>query len=377
MKLSFFIYASLTLASLIRINDNNFKDVVINSGKYVLVDFYADWCRHCMNLMPAIEELSEVYAKTSEIEIVKINGDEDGRKMTKKYKVPGFPTLLLFHGDDKPIEYDGLRDAESIGNFIQAASQINLRKQSQELSPLVIQLSDYNFQSSVLRADHLTLVLFSAAGDKTSETLHNIWNNLTEIYANEEDKIRFGRVDIGPKNKALVKNLVGLFGISYAPMILFFDPTKIDPDGLKRPSYYSGELSLKAFSDFANLATGVSRTPNGALLKTAGRISKIDLLLKDAISEVGPFVLDLESQLENDGRDVLIQRHLLLPSDDISMLPYYKRAIGQYVQGGKEAIERESFRLKRMLADSRENMDSKAFDYMQKRSNILDSFLSS
>lgn len=376
MKLSIFAYASLALASLVRINDKNFKDVAINSGKYVLVDFYADWCRHCMNLMPTIEELAEKYALTPEIEIVKINGDEDGRKMTKKYNVPGFPTLLLFHGDDKPLEYEGLRDAESISNFIQAASKLDVRKPGEEFASLILQLSDYNFQSSVLRAEHLTLVLFSAAGDKTSEKLHKIWNNLTEIYAAEEDKIRFGRVDISPKNKALVKNLVGLFGVSYAPMILFFDPTKIDPDGLKRPSYYSGELSLKAFSEFANLASGVSREVDGTLMKTAGRIGKIDALFKEKMAEVAPFIMDLESQLETDGRDALIQRKILLISDDISMLPYYKRAIGQLIQGGKEGVERESSRLKKLLAESRDSIDTKALDYMQKRSNILDAILS-
>lgn len=376
MKLLFITYASLALATLVRINDKNFKDVAINSGKYVLVDFYADWCRHCMNLMPAIEELSVKYALTPEIEIVKINGDEDGRKMTKKYNVPGFPTLLLFHGNDKPIEYDGLRDAESISNFIQAASGLRIRKPGEEFSSLIIQLSDYNFQSSVLRAEHLTLVLFSAAGDKTSEKLHKIWNNLTEIYSNEEDKIRFGRVDISPKNKALVKNLVGLFGVSYAPMILFFDPTKIDPDGLRRPSYYSGELSLKAFSEFANLASGVSRGPDGALMKTAGRIGKIDSLFKEKASEVIPFIVDLESQLEKNGRDALIQRKILSPSDDISMLSYYKRAIGQLAQSGKEGVQRESNRLKKLLADRRDSIDSKALDYMQKRSNVLDAILS-
>lgn len=216
MKLLILAYAALSLAALTRVNDKNFKEVVIDSGKYVLVDFYADWCRHCMNLMPAIEELAETYADVPEVEVVKINGDEDGRKMTKKYDLPGFPTLLLFHGEEKPIEYEGLRDAESISNFIQLASKIRLPSAAEEVSSLVIQLTDYNFKTDVLWAPYKTLVLFSE-NDKKSKKLHSIWNDLTGVYAAEEDQVRFGRVDLDPKNKPQIKNMLTLFGVTHSP----------------------------------------------------------------------------------------------------------------------------------------------------------------
>ncbi|KAF7999164.1 hypothetical protein HF325_006696 [Metschnikowia pulcherrima] len=132
-----FVFAAA--ASLVRVNDKNFKDVVLDSGRFTLVDFYADWCRHCMKLMPTIEELAELYENVPEIQIVKINGDEDGRKMTRKYKVPGFPTLLMFHGDDEPVEFDGMRDLDAISNFVQQVSgYVYKRKRSKLMKNFLV-----------------------------------------------------------------------------------------------------------------------------------------------------------------------------------------------------------------------------------------------
>lgn len=375
MRLLLLAFVPLALASLVRINDKNFKDVVVNSGKYVLVDFYADWCRHCMTLMPTIEELAEKFAYTPEIDIVKLNGDEDGRKMTSKYKIEGFPTLLLFHGTDKPIEYSGLRDAESIGNFIQLASGVRLRSAAEEFLPLVLQLSDFNFQNSVLRANHKTLVLFSSSGDKTALQLHTVWNELTEIFKHEEDQIRFGRVNMHLDNKAQVKNMVGLFAISHSPMILYFDPQKVDPDGLKRPAYYSGELTSRGFVDFVNSEAGTNRDTDGNLKKTAGRIPSIENFFAKNRADALPIIGKIEEQLEEKGLEALVLAKVLQTADDLPMLAYYKRAIGYFVEGGKASLERESQRLKNLLANSRNNIDSKALDYMQKRSNVLEGLL--
>lgn len=37
----------------------NFDDVVFNSGKDVLIEFYAPWCGHCKKLTPIYDELGE------------------------------------------------------------------------------------------------------------------------------------------------------------------------------------------------------------------------------------------------------------------------------------------------------------------------------
>lgn len=37
----------------------NFDDVVFNSGKDALIEFYAPWCGHCKKLTPIYEELGQ------------------------------------------------------------------------------------------------------------------------------------------------------------------------------------------------------------------------------------------------------------------------------------------------------------------------------
>ena len=45
----------------IDITDSNY-DEIVNSGKPVVIDFYAEWCIPCNTLHPVIESLSDEYS---------------------------------------------------------------------------------------------------------------------------------------------------------------------------------------------------------------------------------------------------------------------------------------------------------------------------
>ena len=75
---------------------DNFDDIVLNSGKPALVEFFAPWCGHCKTLAPIYEELASAFESQSDkVTIAKLNIDENP-DTPGKYGVRGIPTMLLF-----------------------------------------------------------------------------------------------------------------------------------------------------------------------------------------------------------------------------------------------------------------------------------------
>lgn len=75
------------------LTDSNFNDVVIDSGKASVVDFWAPWCGPCKVIAPIIEELSQELGES--FVIGKYNVDE-GDEVSRKYGIRNIPTLLFF-----------------------------------------------------------------------------------------------------------------------------------------------------------------------------------------------------------------------------------------------------------------------------------------
>lgn len=357
---------------------------MIDSGKFTLVDFYADWCRHCMKLMPTIEELAELYADVPGIQIVKIDGDDDGRKMTKKYKVPGFPTLLMFNGENEPVEFEGRRDLDSISNFVQSVSGISLSEPEEETDYTgpsnIVDINDENFRDLVLSANHKTLVAFTAPWCKYSQKLKPVWSKLAnQIFIEDGETVRFAEADLSDENKANVAKIVGQFGVSLMPTILFFDPRKVDEDGLKRPTPYTAERSLEELLAFVNENTGLNRDISGGLNTDAGRIQHLDEAIRTITEETKQDVLGavetLKEKLSLVGRDALVAKEELWFEDDVTMIPYYSKLAVKIASGDLEYFTKEVVRLEKILTKNARDVERSARDYMQKRVNILKAYL--
>jgi thioredoxin 1 len=75
------------------VGDSDFDAQVLNSGKPVLVDFWAEWCGPCKMIGPSLEEISEELG--DDVTILKLNID-DHPDTPAKYGVRGIPTMILF-----------------------------------------------------------------------------------------------------------------------------------------------------------------------------------------------------------------------------------------------------------------------------------------
>jgi len=78
--------------SVINLNRNNFKEVVLNSDKPVLIDFWATWCSPCRMQSPIIEELADELDGSAVI--TKMNVDENP-ELAAQFSVMSIPTLVF------------------------------------------------------------------------------------------------------------------------------------------------------------------------------------------------------------------------------------------------------------------------------------------
>lgn len=77
--------------------DANFDELVLNSDKVSLVDFWAEWCGPCRALTPFIEEMATEFEGRAIIGKVDVDSCPE---ITKRYKVRNIPTILFVKGGE-------------------------------------------------------------------------------------------------------------------------------------------------------------------------------------------------------------------------------------------------------------------------------------
>ncbi|KAI2798048.1 Protein disulfide-isomerase A3 [Blomia tropicalis] len=92
----------------------NIHDLVINSDKDTLIEFYAPWCGHCKNLAPTYEELGKKLKDEPNVQIVKM--DATANDVPPAFVVHGFPTIYWYPKDKVAKKYEGGRD---LNNFVE------------------------------------------------------------------------------------------------------------------------------------------------------------------------------------------------------------------------------------------------------------------
>ncbi|KAJ0976830.1 hypothetical protein J5N97_012304 [Dioscorea zingiberensis] len=71
---------------------NNLDDVVLNSGKNVLLEFYAPWCGHCKKLVPILEEVAVSFQNDADVVIAKM--DATTNDIPNEFEVQGRRTKI-------------------------------------------------------------------------------------------------------------------------------------------------------------------------------------------------------------------------------------------------------------------------------------------
>lgn len=78
------------------VTNDNFKDL-IESGKPVVIDFWAEWCGPCRTIAPVVEELASEY--DGRVTIGKCDVDENNT-VAMQFGIRNIPTILFIKGGE-------------------------------------------------------------------------------------------------------------------------------------------------------------------------------------------------------------------------------------------------------------------------------------
>lgn len=135
---------SSTASNIIDINEQNVQQVLIQGSqeKVVLIDFWADWCEPCKQLMPVLEKIARDYPE--EMILAKINCDEQ-QAIAGQFGVRSLPTIVVFK-DGQPV--DGLSGVQPESVIREMLAQYLPAPQDDALNKARVALQDEDFENA-------------------------------------------------------------------------------------------------------------------------------------------------------------------------------------------------------------------------------------
>ncbi len=104
--------------STVKLNSDNFDDVVMKANKPVLIDFWASWCGPCRMQSPVVEEVSSEVGDSAVV--AKLNVDEEP-KIAAKFSVMSIPTLIVMKDGKVASQRIGVTPKETLVSMLRSA----------------------------------------------------------------------------------------------------------------------------------------------------------------------------------------------------------------------------------------------------------------
>lgn len=133
----------------------------------MLLEAYASWCGHCQQLAPEYKKLPKMLE--GEVKVAAVDADNE-RDVAQRLGVQGFPDIRLFGPDkDRPKQYSGDRDAESIAKWARTNSG-----SASALGKLATQITSDNAHTTVHSSSLPKAVAFAQSDKLLPEWLPSL-----------------------------------------------------------------------------------------------------------------------------------------------------------------------------------------------------------
>jgi len=99
----------------LHLDSKSFDELIKNSDKPVVVDFWAEWCPPCLYMAPIFEEVAS--RLSGKAVFAKVNVDECP-DLAERYGIMAIPTIIVFVGG-KPVDKRiGAMDAHALEELV-------------------------------------------------------------------------------------------------------------------------------------------------------------------------------------------------------------------------------------------------------------------